>query len=327
MRYLLGIIVSFGVLGTTNPVVAASKAAQIRADRKAAITNLNDAVEIEYLKLLAADDAAQKEVDQWIQDNQKFQDQGAGIAQITLKHRILQRLEPVGTGYEEFLKRHPNHARARLAYGSFLGDIGKEDEAVQQWDKARESDPTNPAVWNNLANYYGHNGPVTKAFEYYEKAIKLNPNEPVYYHNFATTVYLFRQDATNYFKIDEQKVFDKSLGLYRQALNLDPTNFPLATDFAQTYYGIKPTRFNEAMAAWKSAEKIASDDIEREGIYLHYARLQINAAKFDDARKNLNAVTNGMYTVVRNRLLKKLAEDETKAKETNAPASAVGIEK
>ena len=47
-----------------------------------------------------------------------------------------------------------------------------------------------------------------------------------------------------------------------------------------------------------------------------------DAGKFADARSNLNAVTNGMYTVVKTRLLKKLAEEEGKAKETNAPATA-----
>ena len=33
------------------------------------------------------------------------------------------RYEPVKEAYEAFLKTHPNHGRARLAYGSFLGDI------------------------------------------------------------------------------------------------------------------------------------------------------------------------------------------------------------
>lgn len=38
----------------------------------------------------------------------------------------------------------------------------------------------NPAVYNNLANIYGHTGPVKKAFEFYARAIELNSHEPVY---------------------------------------------------------------------------------------------------------------------------------------------------
>ena len=193
---------------------------------------------------------------------------------------------------------------------------------MEQWEKARQLDPRDPATWNNLANYYGHNGPVTKAFAYYAKAIELNPREPVYFQNFATTVYLFRMDATDYFNIPEQKVFDKALDLYRQALALDPTNFVLAADLAQSYYGIRPTRYDDAMAAWQVAEKVANDDIERQGVFLHYARLQINAGKFDEARRNLDKVTQPIHDVVKGRLVRKLADEEAKAKEIKAPAPA-----
>jgi len=42
--------------------------------------------------------------------------------------------------------------------------------------KALALETNNPAIYNNLANIYGHHGPIKKAFEYYDKAIQLNPN-------------------------------------------------------------------------------------------------------------------------------------------------------
>src|SRR5438067_11930286 len=126
---------------------------------------------------------ANEEVDQWIQDNNKFLEKGAGVPRPELNRRIQERFEPVRKGYEDFLKRHPNHAKARIAYGSFLGDLNDEDGAQDQLEKALEVETNNPAVYNNLANIYGHHGPVKRAFEFYSKAIDLNPNEPVYYHN------------------------------------------------------------------------------------------------------------------------------------------------
>jgi len=279
------------------------------------------------------DEDAQEEVDQWIKSNEKFAAQGAGRAPETLRARIKQRLEPIKNAYEDFLKRHPDHARAELAYGSFLGDTGEDESAREHWEKARQLDPNNPAAWNNLAGWYGHNSPVVKSFEYYAKAIELNPTEPVYYQNFATTVYLFRRDATNFFHITEPQVFDKALALYRQALALDPENFLLATDLAQSYYGIRPPRTEdaeadrktaqrlneEALAAWQVALKLARDDIEREGVYIHFARININAGHFEEARKYLNAATNEMFTATKKALNKKLLNQENKAKGTNAP--------
>jgi len=282
----------------------------------------NDPVEREYQKLLEADDEAQEDADKWIKAEKNNIE--LGIRSVSLEARIKQRLDPVRKAYESFLQRYPSHARARLAYGGFLNDIHEEDEAVVQWEKARELDPKLPAAWNNLANYYGHNGPILKAFEYYDKAIQLMPNEAVYYENFGTTVFLFRRDATNYFKINEQQVFDKAMALYAKAQELDPTNFVLATDIAQTYYGIKPPKTGneeadaqsrqklgkDALAAWKKAFALARDDIERQGILMHFARVQIDAGMFDEARKNMNAVTNEMFNTTKTNLTKKIAKLE-----------------
>ena len=305
-------------LATNSPAAVSNLIAQTTGV-SVEISNPNDPVEKEYQKLLGDDNAAQAEVDQWINDNQKFAGQGAALTAGTLSLRVKQRLEPVGKAYQNFLERHPDHLRARLAYGSFLDDTGHEEEAAQQWQKAHDLDPKNTSALNALANHYGQNGPVEKAFDCYEKAIALATNEPVYLQNFATTVYLFRRPATNYFKISEQQVFDKALGLYRRALALDPKNFPLATDLAQTFYGIQPPRFDEALTAWRDAEKIARDDIEREGIYLHYARWRVNTGRFDEARRDLNVVTNAIYTTVKERLLKNLAGKEKQAAEKKSP--------
>ena len=281
------------------------------------VADANDPVEREYQRLLELDNDSQADVDRWITDNDKLAGTGAASDKGTLRARIEQRFTPVEKRYRAFLDRHPRHVRGLMAYGSFLGDIGREDEAAEQYIKARDLDPKNPAPWNNLANFYGHNGPLTNAFACYEKAIGLNPKEPVYYQNFATTIYLFRWDATNYFNISQQQVFDKAMALYSKALTLDPENFPLATDLAQTYYGIRPPRVAEAFKAWNDALKLASDDVEREGVHVHLARWHKTAGDLEAARRELGLVTNQMYRTTKELILKNL----TKAEGTNVSAA------
>ena len=313
------------LIGLLSALVATNQPAALSnfvAQTTGALVNApdpNDPVEKEYKKLLEQDDAAQEEVDKWIRDEAAFREQGAGLPGATLRARVEQRLKPVREAYEDFLRRHPEHARAHLAYGSFLHDTHDEEGGVEHWEKARELDPKNPAAWNNLANHYGHRSPVKKAFEYYAKAIELNPREPVYYQNFATTVFLFRQDAMEFYKINEQQVFSKSLGLYRQAIALDPNNFVLASDYAMTYYGIKPVPTDEALAGWEYALKVAPNETDREGVFVHLARFKLNAGRFDEARKELNSVTNEVYDVLKNRLLRNLEKQEAEARGTNAP--------
>jgi hypothetical protein len=48
-------------------------------------------------------------------------------------------------------------------------------------------------------------------------------------------------------------------------MKLDPNNFVLATDYAQSFYGTKPPRYKEGLEAWKNVLPLARDDIEREG--------------------------------------------------------------
>lgn len=299
---------------TTNQPAVTNQSLRSVSRKDQPTLETHDPVENEYQRLLELDDAVQEEVDAWIRENQAFKDKGAGLHEVSLNLRIDQRLEPVRKAYEDFLMRHPDHARARVAYGSFLDDRGKETDAVVQWERARELDPKNPAVWNNLANYYGHRGPVTNAFVYYAKAIELNPKEPLYYQNFATTVYLFRQDAMAMYGVGEQQVFDRALELYHQALKLDPDNFVLANDLAQSYYGIKPPRMEEALRAWEYALKTSRDELQREGVYIHLARNEILANRFDQARQHLNAVTNQTYTILRERLWKNLTAKESQSK-------------
>jgi tetratricopeptide (TPR) repeat protein len=305
-----------GALAAANPSVSTN---QVRQTNAVTTPGPNDPVEKEYQKLIEDDDEAQAEVDKWIKDNNEFTAKGAGAKPEDLNRRIKEKFAPIRKRYEDFVQKHPDHARGRVAYASFLGDLNEEEAAQVQLEKALELDPKNPAVYNNLANIYGHDGPTKKAFEYYAKAIELNPFESVYYHNFGTTVYLFRKDAREYYGITEQQVFDKALELYAKAMKLDPTNFPLASDVAQTYYGIKPTRTEDALKAWTNALAIAHDEVEREGVYLHFARHKLHAERFDEARAHLNAVTNDMYTDLKKRLARNIEEQEKEAKRrTNA---------
>ncbi len=309
------------VLLVTNQPVAVSNLNANRAEASVLVTKTNAPVEKEFEKLLNDEEAAQAEIAKWVKDFQALDDKSDAAAGAELNQRIKVRLEVVRTAYENFLRQHPTHTDARLAYASFLGGIHEQDASHDQLEKARELDPKNPAPWNDLANFYGHFGPVKKSFEYYAKAIELNPLEPVYFQNFATTVFLFRKDAREFYDINEQQVFDKALELYNRAIKLDPDNYDLATDVARTYYGIKPPRTAEALVAWEYTLKVASCQVERESVFLNLARIKLNAGRFDEARQHLNAVTNEVHMMIKNRLIRNLLEKETKAKALKTSSS------
>jgi tetratricopeptide (TPR) repeat protein len=317
---LIGLL---GALVATNQPQVVSNLIVANTGISIAVPDPNDPVEKAYQKLLADDDAAQEEVDQWIRDNQAFAAQGGGAPKAVLNERIKVRFAPVRQAYENFLQSHPEHVRARLAYGSFLLDIHDESGAEAQWQKARQLDPRNPAAWNNLADFYADNGSVKTSFEYYARAIELNPIEPTYYHNLATIVYFFRKDAMEFYGCNEQQVFDRAFELYRKAMKLDPQNFALASDVAQTYYGVSPLRTDDALQAWTNALQIARDDLEREGVYVHFARIKLKAGRFAEARRHLDAITHATYADLKKQIARNLDERESQARQTNVTSSNI----
>lgn len=306
-----------GILGAALATNEAAPADSAAVTNQTVISmNSTNSLEVKLEKIMEDDDAAHAEVDGWIRENQKFAAHGAAIPDEELNQRILKRLGAVREAYESFIKQHPDYAPARLAFASYLDGIGEETAQAEQLEKARELDPKNPAAWNQLANYYGHNGSVSNAFAYYAKASEIDPQEPVYYWNLATTVYLFRRDATNFYKINESQVFDKSLALYAKALSLDPTNFVLATDLAESYYGIRPLRTNDSLQSWTNALHVAHSEVEREGVYIHLARFKTMFGRYEEARNQLAAVTNDVYADLKARLLRNIDRRENAA--TNA---------
>lgn len=330
---LLGLL---SALLATNQVSAASNVVARTTGLAVPVTDPADPVEREYQELLARDDAAQEEVDEWIKQSEASPDAAANL---TLNARIKQRFESVESGYVDFLRRNPGHTRARLAFGSMLSDFGRGDEAVAQWEKARELDPRNPATWNNLADHFSHVGPARKCLEYFAKAVELAPQEPLYRYNLATAVAVFRVDARDLYRLpDDQAVLRKAIELYRDARQLTPADFKLATDLAQVYYLLQPApaadaagrvRAREAFVAegvraWQDAEKLARDELDRQGVAIHLARFCGMHGQYAEARKQLAIVAHPGLADVKARVARSLDEKEkgTRDHPSAAPAGA-----
>ena len=280
-----------------------------------------EVVRAEFEKLLASDNAAQAEVDRWVTDNQKFSAQGGGIDKADLRLKIEMRLATVRHAYEEFLQQHPDHVSAMLAYGSLLNDLTDEAAAAVQWERASRLAPTNPATWNNLANHAAGSGDTKKAFEYFERSIALAPDVATYCRNLGSAIVHFRTNAMTYYELSEQAVLDKGLKFLRQAQKQESDDFPLATEIAQVYYGLQPPRVDEALQAWETAQKLSVDDVERDGVRLHLARVNLQAGRFEEAHRQLGLIKYAGYADLKRKLAEQLAQAETPATNTNAPPS------
>ena len=285
----------------------------------------NEIVAAQFDILLDFDETVHRQVEDWARVAKTNELSGDVVQVAILKTRIQQRLDQLDRAYAKFISEHPDHVRARLALASYLREWDRDAEALEQLEKSKSLEPTNPAVWNNLGNYYGHAGTSSNAFICYLKAIELSPKEPLYYQNQARNLYLFQEDAAVFLKTNLPAALIKAQDYYRQALSLSPTNFVIATDLAQTFYAVRVALTNspevnhrvvdglvgQAMEAWKQAEKLAGSKTQLEGVWIHMARIQMNAKRWDEARLILRRVTLPEYEDTRKAMLEKIQHAQT----------------
>jgi tetratricopeptide (TPR) repeat protein len=223
-------------------------------------------------------------------------------------HAFERRLE---NDYKHFLNDHPRHTRAMVAYGDYLSDLGREEEAMKWWEKAIAIDPKEAYAYNDIANYYGHYGRAADALKLYDKAIALAPTEPVFRFNWATTCCSFRNDSQKVYGWTKEEIFQHSLEQYRKARDLDPQNFDLSTAYAETFYMMPNPDWEEAYAAWKFCLGQPLSEGQRQFVCMHLARVCLHWGHYDEAKEWTAKMPAG--NSVRRTLERQIAEKSKKS--------------
>jgi len=285
------------------------------------LAKADPALEQEYQRLQAEDDAAQAEIQKWKSENARFKATGKGLSDEDLDKHIRDSRQKVRKAYERFIARYPNYAEAHLTFGSFLSEIEDEAGAQAQWEKALQIDPKMAVAYNNLAGIHTERGDFKRASEYFSRAIALNPSDGSFYHNFGDSTYVLRKAVMAQDGLNEQQVFARALSLYSNAFRLDPTNYLFASDLAQTYYALTPLPFETALHAWTNTLAVAQSENQRELASIHLARLKMLSGRLAEARAHLAGVTNQECLQLKSNLLARIVERENAPKAETPPAA------
>lgn len=286
----------------------------------AAVSKVDPALEKDYERLQAEDDAVQAEIEKWKSEHARLKAEGKAPPDEQLEKRIQERQQTVRKAYERFLEHYPNFAQAHLTYGSFLSQLEQDNAAQAQWEKALQLDPKLAVAYNNLAGIYTERGDTRKASEFFNKAIQISPTDGSFYHNFGDSVYVLRKAIMAQEGLTEQQVYAKALGLYSNAFRLAPTNYQFASDLAQTYYALTPLPFETALSAWTNAMAVATDENQRQLTSIHLARLKMLSGRLTEARAHLATVTLPECAQLKSNLLARIVERENAPKPQPAPA-------
>jgi len=225
--------------------------------------------------------------------------------------------------YKHFLNDHPLHTRAMVAYGSLLYDQHREEEGMRWWEKAIAIDPNEAYAYNALANDYGHNGHADKALRYYQKAIDLVPTEPIFRFNWATTCQMYRNESKAVYGWSKEEIFQHALEQFRQARDLVPQDFTMASTYAETFYMMPKPDWQGAYDAWQFCLKQPLAEDQRQFAYSNIARTCIRLGRVDEAKQWLAKLTDTSRASVHRSLERKIAEQSASAgSATNSPPTA-----
>ena len=75
-------------------------------------------------------------------------------------------------------------AKKHVEFGISVAQRGLWREAIFQWKRAVQIDPTYAAAYNNLAIAYEHEGELDNALEAYERALQLEPDNAMIQQNY-----------------------------------------------------------------------------------------------------------------------------------------------
>ena len=155
--------------------------------------------------------------------------------------------------------------------GDTFFDLGKFEDAIQNYDKAIELDSNvNSACYYNRGTAYFSLGKFEDAIQDYNKAIDLNPNdESVYYNRGVAFIYL--------------NEYEKAIENLSKAIDLNPNK-------DSTYYnrGIAFTNLSDSEKAIKDFNKAIDLNSNNASYYNNRGTLYINQGNYDEAVKDFS---------------------------------------
>lgn len=197
----------------------------------------------------------------------------------------------------------------------FVGgsDLAQRERAGSPFDQDTSKYTPRQAAefWNDWGNEYGHSGPVTNMFVCYMNAVRVMPHDAVYHRNLATSLFMFRKDAKEFYHVNEEQVFNMAIREYRKAMVLEPDNYELAKEYALIYYAMRPFRGDEAYKSWVKVLELAKKTPQTESIqevYMNLGRIEYMRGNFASAKTWLNKVTLPSQVEIKNILLTRVAE-------------------
>jgi len=153
--------------------------------------------------------------------------------------------------YSEAIEKAPGFLLLYLHLGNAYRQIGRLDDAINEYRMAIWLDPTSITAHKLLCSIYEEQGNYDSSIEIYGKLIEMNPNDAIYHSNLANIYYL-KGDVKS------------AVSYYQTSISLNP-NKNWTSIIAQTLGYIfheSKENFDAAISAYQSASLLNPTDVD-----------------------------------------------------------------
>ncbi|MFN8440870.1 MAG: tetratricopeptide repeat protein [Caldilineaceae bacterium] len=190
---------------------------------------------------------------------------------VTGELKGLQNKAEAETWYEKSLTEHPDFAQLQTAFGDFLAQEAKLDQAIERYQRAIQLEPQNAQWLVNLGRIYEQAKQPEKSFQLYQRAVELEPT--------VLDAYIWLARLAQ-----EQKDWDTAQKWLDAAMRVAPAE-------GRLYVELAALRFNqgqkqEAEASLQQAVQVQSTATTlraRANLYLKLKRTDAARADFEAA--------------------------------------------
>ena len=218
------------------------------------------------------------------------------------------RLIAIHTEYAALLAKNPENPAVIAAYGLYLAQIDKGDDALRMLLKADSLDPTIPQVKNQLGNYMIEQANFQLALPYYLEAIRFAPREPLYHYQLANLLYYFREEFVQHEILSKETVEDQMFRAFKSAAELAPDNMAYQYRYAEAFYDHPFADLKEALSVWDGLFHRVQDERDKQIILLQQANCHLKLGHPEEASLLLDRVNDPYLDTNKVKLLKEIEE-------------------
>lgn len=221
---------------------------------------------------------------------------------------LQRRIEELTQSYRTYLTDHPDDVNALILYGKLLRRTDQTNQAFTAFLKADELDPKLAVVKQQIGTHLAEQGKGKAALTFYLQAVEIEPETALYHFSLGQLLYEFRDEFLKDQIFTRDALDRETVKAFHKAAMLTPDNFDFQMRLGEAYYDQASPDWKSALLHWNEVRKTIDDELRREIVDLHRARVLGKLGRIQEAIELAKTIQLPSLNYSRQKVLDEIAQ-------------------